>query len=88
MSTKSMVITICVGLAVFGGAFGAWMAATAPPDNIEPWKDKQCQEYISQLEMVNKYKMFWSVIQRRVTYNDCLKRIEEAGGKPPADQQP
>ena len=87
-STKTMVIIGAVVLIVLGGGFGAWMVSTAPPDNIEPWKEAKCNEYISQLEMVNKYKMFWSSIQRRVAFNDCLKKIEEAGGTPQTGNRP
>ncbi len=77
-----MVIIGSLVLVVLGGGFGVWMVSTAPPDNIEPWKEKQCTEYVGQLEMLNRYKMFWSVIQRRVAFNDCLKKIDEAGQKP------
>ena len=63
---------------------GAWVV-TAPPDNVEPWKEKQCNEYVAQLDMLNRYKLFWSFVQRRVGFNDCLKRVEELGKKPPAE---
>jgi len=79
---KGMLVAGLV-VVLLGGALGGWMAITAPPDNLEPWKEKQCNEYVSELEMLNRYKIFWSFIQRRVAFNDCLKRIEEAGGIPP-----
>jgi len=68
---------------LLGGAVGGWIVMTAPPDNLEPWKEKQCNEYVGQLEMVNRYKAFWSGIQSRVAFNDCLKKIEEGAGQPP-----
>jgi hypothetical protein len=77
-----MVIIGSLVLIVIAGGIGGWMAMTAPPDNLDPWKEKQCNEYVEQLETLNRYKMFWSFIQRRVAFNDCLKKIEEAGSKP------
>jgi len=76
---------LVAGLVVvlLGGAVGGWMAVTAPPDNLAPWKEKQCNEYVGELEMLNRYKIFWSFIQRRVAFNDCLERVERAGGIPP-----
>jgi len=82
-STKSMVLIAGVVVVLLGGAVGGWMVATAPPDNLEPWKEKQCNDYVGELEMLNRYKIFWSFIQRRVAFNACLERIEQAGGKPP-----
>lgn len=78
---KGMMI---IGSAVLGIASlvgGAWVV-TAPPDNIEAWKEKQCNEYVEQLEMLNRYKLFWSFVQRRVAFNDCLKKADENSPKP------
>ncbi|MCP9471355.1 MAG: hypothetical protein NNA30_01290 [Nitrospira sp.] len=87
-STKMIVVIGSLVLVVVGGGLGAWMASTAPPDNLEPWKEQQCNEYVTQLERVNQYKMFWSFVQRRVAFNDCLSRIEETGGKPTGGAHP
>jgi len=83
-STKNIVLIAGLVVLLLGGAVGGWMVSTAPPDNLEPWKEKQCNDYVSELEMLNRYKIFWSFIQRRVAFNDCLDRIEQSGGKPPA----
>lgn len=86
-STKTFVVIGSVILVVLGGGLGAWMVATAPPANLEAWKEQQCNEYVKQLELVNQYKMFWSFIQRRVAFNDCLSRIE-SGERPMGGAQP
>jgi len=83
MSSMKGMLVVGGIVVLLGGAVGGWMAATAPPDNLEPWKEKQCNEYVSELEMLNRYKIFWSFIQRRVAFNDCLQKIEDAGGIPP-----
>jgi hypothetical protein len=78
---KGMMI---IGSAVLGIASlvgGAWVI-TAPPDHVESWKEKQCNEYVEQLEMLNRYKLFWSFVQRRVAFNDCLKKADENSQKP------
>jgi hypothetical protein len=73
---KGLVLVGSVALAILVLVGGAWVV-TAPPENIEAWKATQCNEYVDQLEMLNRYKLFWSFVQRRGAYNDCLKRIEE-----------
>lgn len=89
MSSLKMIVVIGgLVLVVLGGGLGAWMAATAPPDNLEPWKEQQCNEYVTQLELVNQYKMFWSFVQRRVAFNDCLNKLEETGEKPTGSVHP
>lgn len=78
---KGLVLVGSVVLGILSLVGGAWVI-TAPPDNIEPSKEKQCNEYVEQLEMLNRYKLFWSFVQRRGAFNDCLKRVEENGQKP------
>jgi len=78
---KGIILVGSVALAILVLVGGAWVV-TAPPENIEAWKAKQCDEYVDQLEMLNRYKLFWSFVQRRGAYNDCLKRIEENAQKP------
>ncbi|MGQ0557358.1 MAG: hypothetical protein ACT4PN_15605 [Nitrospiraceae bacterium] len=78
---KGLVLVGSVVLGILSLVGGAWVI-TAPPDKIEPSKEKQCNEYVEQLEMLNRYKLFWSFVQRRGAFNDCLKRIEENGQKP------
>lgn len=81
---KGMMI---IGSAVLGIASlvgGAWIV-TAPPDHVESWKEKQCNEYVEQLEMLNRYKLFWSFVQRRVAFNDCLKKADESVHHPSVD---
>jgi hypothetical protein len=54
----------------------------------EPQRDeaspeaKQCREYLEQLEMVNRYKLFWTFIQRRVAYSNCIARLVEGQNQP------
>ncbi|MGB4068004.1 MAG: hypothetical protein WBK08_08245 [Nitrospira sp.] len=78
---KGLVLVGSVALAILVLVGGAWVV-TAPPENIEAWKATQCNEYVDQLEMLNRYKLFWSFVQRRGAFNDCLKRIEENAQKP------
>jgi len=78
---KGLVLVVSVVLAILVLVGGAWVI-TAPPENVEAWKAKQCHEYVEQLEMINRYKLFWSFVQRRGAFNDCLKRVEEDGQKP------
>ncbi len=78
---KGIILVGSVALAILVLVGGAWVV-TAPPENIEDWKAKQCDEYVDQLEMLNRYKLFWSFVQRRGAFNDCLKRIEENAQKP------
>jgi hypothetical protein len=78
---KGIVLVGSVALAILVLVGGAWVV-TAPPENVEAWKAKQCNEYVEQLEMINRYKLFWSFVQRRGAFNDCLKRVEESGQKP------
>lgn len=72
------------GTAHLSFGWGAWVV-TAPPDNVEPWKQKTCDEHVQQLDMLNRYKLFWSFVQRRQGFNDCLKRVDELGMKPPSE---
>ncbi len=83
-SSNSTMIIVGLVVVLLVGGVGGWIAMSAPPANLEPWKEKQCNEYVSELEMLNRYKIFWSFIQRRVAFNDCLEKIEAAGGKPEA----
>jgi hypothetical protein len=83
---KTIGVIVGLFLIMLGGGLGVWMVSTAPPDNLDPWKEQQCHEYVEQLERVNQYKMFWSFLQRRVAFNDCLERIEDK--KPQGAAQP
>ncbi len=78
---KGLVLVGSVALAILVLVGGAWVI-TAPPDSIEASKEKQCNEYVEQLEMLNRYKLFWSFVQRRVAFNDCLKKVDESSQKP------
>jgi hypothetical protein len=78
---KGIMLIGSVALAILFLVGGAWVI-TAPPENVEAWKEKQCNEYVEQLEMLNRYKLFWSFVQRRVAFNDCLKKVDESGQKP------
>jgi len=74
---RGLILIGSVVLGVCALVGGAWIV-TAPPDNVEPWKEKQCNEYVAQLEMLNRYKLFWSFVQRRGAFNDCLRKVDEA----------
>ncbi len=78
---KGLVLVGSVALAILVLVGGAWVI-TAPPGSIEASKEKQCNEYVEQLEMLNRYKLFWSFVQRRVAFNDCLKKVDESSQKP------
>ncbi|MEK9141357.1 MAG: hypothetical protein AAB308_09915, partial [Nitrospirota bacterium] len=65
---KGLVLVGSVALAILVLVGGAWVI-TAPPENVEAWKAKQCNEYVEQLEMLNRYKLFWSFVQRRGAFN-------------------
>ncbi len=78
---KGLVLVGSVALGIVALVGGAWVI-TAPPENVEAWKAKQCNEYVEQLEMLNRYKLFWSFVQRRGAFNDCLKRVDENAQKP------
>jgi len=78
---KGMVIIASAVLGVTALIGGAWIV-TAPPDNVEPWKEKQCKEYVEELDALNRYKMFWSFVQQRLAFNDCLKKADETSQKP------
>jgi hypothetical protein len=78
---KAMILIGSIVLGVSALVAGAWIV-TAPPDNVEPWKEKKCNEYVEQLELLNRYKLFWSFVQRRGAFNDCLKKVDEASSKP------
>ncbi|HBH79394.1 MAG TPA: hypothetical protein DDY39_06165 [Nitrospira sp.] len=85
MSVKTGVIVVGSTVLLVSALVGGAWVVTAPPDNVEPWKQKTCDEHVQQLDMLNRYKLFWSFVQRRQGFNDCLKRVEELGMKPPSE---
>lgn len=73
MNTKAIVMFVagvtCLLLVI---GIGAWVM-TAPLEAGEV-ETKRCNEYVNELEMLNKYKWFWTPYHRRIGFNDCLRR--------------
>lgn len=46
---------------------------TAPLEAGEV-ETKRCNEYVKELDMLNKYKWFWTPYHQRMAFNDCLTR--------------
>lgn len=73
MDTKAIVMFVA-GVILFLGVIGigAWVM-TAPLEAGEV-EAKRCNEYVRELEMLNKYKWFWTPYHQRMAFNDCLTR--------------
>jgi hypothetical protein len=73
MDTKAIVMFVAgVTLFLLIIGIGAWIM-TAPLEAGEV-EMKRCNEYVYELEMLNKYKWFWTSYHRRMAFNDCLTR--------------
>ena len=85
MNAKRIIVLIAsLSLCIFAGGLGFWLMTEPQQDEGSP-EAKQCREYLDQLEMLNRYKLFWSFIQRRLAYNDCLKRLADRQNQPEVD---
>ena len=75
MTTKRKIVLIAgFPLVIVLLGLLAWLM-TEPEHDAGSLEAKECSEYVKELEMVNKYKLFWSFFQRRVAYNDCMERV-------------
>jgi hypothetical protein len=73
MNTKGIVMFVAgVTFFLFTIGIGAWIM-TAPLEAGEV-EAKRCNEYVRELDMLNKYKWFWTPYHQRMAFNDCLTR--------------
>lgn len=73
MDTKAIVMFVAgVTFFLFVIGIGAWIM-TAPLEAGEV-EAKRCNEYVRELDMLNKYKWFWTPYHQRMAFNDCLTR--------------
>lgn len=77
-----LIVSLSVGVSVLG--LGFWLMTEPEQDAGSP-KAKQCREYVEQLDKLNRYKMFWTFIQRRVAYNKCMTNQGEPDNQPQED---
>jgi hypothetical protein len=86
MVTKRRVVLIAsVPLCMSIVGLGFWLV-TEPQQGAGPREAEQCREYLEQLEMLNRYKLFWTFIQRRVAYSNCIERLVERRDHPTEGQ--
>lgn len=85
MITKRMIVLIVsLPLCLLLMGVGFWVM-TEPQEDPGSAEAKQCREYVEDLDMVNRYKLFWSFVQRRMAYNNCIARIAENRLQPKTD---
>ena len=51
---------------------GAWVM-TAPLEAGEA-ETKRCNDYVVELDQVNKYKWFWTPYHQRMAFNTCITK--------------
>lgn len=73
MNTKGIVMLIA-GVILFISVIGvgAWVM-TAPLEAGEA-ETKRCNEYVVELDQVNKYKWFWTPYHQRMAFNTCITK--------------
>jgi len=85
MNTKrSIVLIVSLTLCMFVAGLGFWLM-TEPQQDEGSSEAKQCREYVEELDMLNRYKLFWSFIQRRLAYSNCITRLDERHNQPKED---
>jgi len=88
MNTKrriALIVSLPLCLSVVG--LGFWLM-TEPQQDAGSWEAKQCREYLEQLDLLNRYKLFWTFIQRRVAYSNCIERLVEGRNQPKENHPP
>lgn len=86
MNTKqSIVLIVSLTLCIFAAGLGFWLM-TEPQQDAGPMEAKACREYVEELDMLNRYKFFWTFIQRRLAYSNCITRQVERRTQPPGTQ--
>jgi hypothetical protein len=83
MNIKRIVVPI-VSLTLFLIVAGVGVWVMTAPQDAGPVEAKKCTEYVEELDMLNRYKFFWTFIQRRLAYNNCLDRKNQQQSLPPA----
>ena len=73
MNTKGIAV-FASGVSLFLIAIGvvAWVM-TAPLEAGEA-ETKRCNEYVVELDQVNKYKWFWTPYHQRMAFNTCITK--------------
>ena len=75
-SKRSIVLIVSLLLVICVVGLGFWHMTEPRVDAGSP-EAEQCREYLEQLEMLNRYKLFWTFIQRRLAYSRCIERLGE-----------
>jgi len=85
MNTKRRILLIVsLPLCLSVASLGFWFM-TEPQQDVDSSEAKQCREYLEQLEMLNRYKLFWTFVQRRLAYSHCIDRLVERRNQPKED---
>jgi hypothetical protein len=80
-TTRRIVLIVTLPLLLGGAGVGAWIL-TEPQHDAGSVEAKACREYVEQLDKLNRYKFFWTFIQRRVAYNSCMERRGDSHNQP------
>ncbi len=73
MNTKAIVMLVGgVTLFFLVIGIGAWVM-TAPLEAGEV-EAKRCNDYVGELDQVNKYKWFWTSYHQRMAFNTCITK--------------
>ena len=83
-SKRRIVLIVSLPLCISVVGLGFWLL-TEPQQDEGSSEAKQCHEYLEELDKLNKYKLFWSFIQRRVAYSDCMTRKVDRHSQPKGD---
>lgn len=83
-TTRRIVLILSLPLCIGVGGIWFWLM-TEPQQDAGSSEAKQCREYVEELDMVNRYKLFWSFIQRRLAYSNCIERLVERHNQPEED---
>jgi hypothetical protein len=81
---RRLVLIVSLPLVICVAGLGFWFM-TEPQVDAESSEAKQCREYLEQLEMLNRYKLFWTFIQRRLAYSNCIERLGGGRNQPKED---
>jgi len=85
MNTKRrIVLTLSLTLCVVVVGLGFWLM-TEPQQDAGSLEAKQCREYVEELDLLNRYKMFWTFVQRRLAYSNCITRLVGRHNQPKKD---
>ena len=85
MNTKRrivLIVSLLLCICVVG--LGFWFM-TEPQQDAGSWEAKQCRKYLEELDRMQKYNLFWTSIQRRLAYSNCIRRLVERHNQPKED---